>query len=115
MNGTDPVATAVSPTSDGAAQRREQRLEQLINRLPGSLQASVRRLRRPGLRWVRIPVGALFVVGSFLSILPLFGLWMLPLGLVLLAEDLPLLRRGRDRVLDWIERRRPHWLRGTEH
>ena len=115
MNGTNPVAKAVSPTRDDAAQRREQRLEQLINRLPGSLQASVRWLRRPGLRWVRIPVGALLVVGSFLSILPLFGLWMLPLGLVLLAEDLPLLRRGRDRVLDWIGRRRPHWLRGTEH
>ena len=51
------------------------------------------------------------IVGSFLSILPVFGLWMLPLGLVLLAEDVPVLRRARDRILEWIERRRPHWFR----
>jgi hypothetical protein len=115
MTRINPGATAISPTGEAAAHRREQRLEQLINRLPRSLQAGVRWLRRPGLHWVRIPVGALLVGGSLLSVLPLFGLWMLPLGLVLLAEDVPLLRRGRDRVLDWIERRRPHWLRGTEH
>jgi hypothetical protein len=39
---------------------------------------------------------------------------MLPLGLVLLAEDVPLLRRARDRLLDWIERRRPQWVQGTK-
>jgi hypothetical protein len=31
---------------------------------------------------------------------------MLPLGLVLLAEDVPFLRRLTDRILEWIERRR---------
>ena len=35
---------------------------------------------------------------------------MLPLGLVLLAEDFPPVRRGTDTVLAWIERRRPHWM-----
>jgi hypothetical protein len=30
---------------------------------------------------------------SFLAILPVFGLWMLPLGLILLSEDLPIVRR----------------------
>jgi hypothetical protein len=53
----------------------------------------------------------LLIGGGLLSILPGFGLWMLPLGLLLLAEDIPPLRRGRDRALDWIERRRPHWIR----
>jgi len=54
--------------------------------------------------------GLLFIVGSFLSILPIFGIWMLPLGLILLAEDNAPLRRVRDRLLDWIERHRPHWF-----
>jgi hypothetical protein len=54
--------------------------------------------------------GVLLIAGSFLSILPIFGLWMLPLGLMLLAEDIAPLRRVRDRILDWIERRRPHWF-----
>jgi hypothetical protein len=70
-------------------------------------------LRQPAQRWTRICVGTLLIIGSFLSILPLFGLWMLPLGLVLLAEDVPILRRAFDRILAWIERRRPHWLHKT--
>jgi hypothetical protein len=95
-----------------ATEQRERRLEELIDRLPRRLRSVVRWLRRPSARWVRIPAGMLLIAGSFLSILPVFGLWMLPLGLVLLAEDIPPLRRARDRVLDWIARRRPHWLRG---
>jgi hypothetical protein len=94
-----------------AAEQRERRVEQLIDRLPRRLQSVVRWLRLPSSRWVRMPTGVLLIGGSLLSILPVFGLWMLPLGLVLLAEDVPPLRRARDRVLDWVERRRPHWLR----
>lgn len=56
----------------------------------------------------------LLVGGGFLSILPLFGLWMLPLGLFLLAEDMPPLRRARNRILDRIERHRPHWFAASE-
>ena len=93
---------------------REQQLERLIDRLPRNLQATVRWLRRPSSRRVRMIGGVLLIAGSFLSILPLFGLWMLPLGLVLLAEDLPLLRQARDRLLDWIERHRPHWFTGGD-
>jgi hypothetical protein len=100
--GDEPRATA----------QRERRLGQLIGRLPRRLQSAVRWLRLPSSRWVRVPAAILLIVGSFLSILPVFGLWMLPLGLVLLAEDVPLLRRASDRVLDWIERHRPHWMRG---
>jgi hypothetical protein len=55
---------------------------------------------------VRIPAGALLIVGGVLSILPFLGIWMLPLGLMLLAEDMPPLRRSRGRVLDWIARHR---------
>lgn len=41
---------------------------------------------------VRLPLGLLLVAGGFLAILPVFGLWMIPLGLLFLAIDLPLLR-----------------------
>jgi hypothetical protein len=110
VNQAAGIDDARRPTVDAAALRREQRLERLIGRLPDRLQTTIRGLRRPSLRWVRVPAGVLLIVGSFASILPFFGLWMLPLGLVLLAEDVPLLRRARDRILDWIERRRPHWF-----
>jgi hypothetical protein len=64
----------------GAARHREQRLERLIDRLTERLQTTIHWLRRPALRWARVPAGVLFIACSFLSILPLFGLWMLPLG-----------------------------------
>jgi hypothetical protein len=74
------------------------------------VQAPTRWLRRPSSRWVRIPAGVLLIGGGVLSILPFLGIWMLPLGLMLLAEDLPPLRRVRGRVLDWIACHRPHWF-----
>lgn len=49
--------------------------------------------------------------GGLLSPLPVFGLWMLPLGLVLLAEDIPFARHLVVRILDKVERHRPEWLR----
>ena len=52
----------------------------------------------------------LLILGGVLSILPILGLWMLPLGLILLAEDIPALHRSRARLLDWLERRRPLWF-----
>ena len=45
-----------------------------------------------------------------MGFLPLVGFWMLPLGLALLADDVPLLRWLRSRILDWIEHRHPHWI-----
>ena len=88
----------------------DHRLECLICRLPEHRQSPVRWLRSPGARWVRLPLGVLFIFGGLLFILPFLGLWMLPVGLLLLAEDVPALRRLRTRVLDWIERHRPHWF-----
>ncbi|KJC52326.1 hypothetical protein [Bradyrhizobium sp. LTSP857] len=86
------------------------RLDKLVRRLPQRMGDTVSYLLKPSSRWVRIPAGALLVVGGVLSILPVLGIWMLPLGLALLAEDVPALRSSRSKVFDWIERRKPHWL-----
>ena len=72
-----------------ASPHHERRIERLIDRLPGRPRMMIHWLRRPSLRWVRVVAGVLFIAGSFLSILPIFGIWMLPLGLILLAEDIP--------------------------
>jgi hypothetical protein len=88
----------------------ERRMNLLIHRLPASFQKPARWLRQPSSRWVRIPVGILLIIGSFLSILPVFGLWMLPLGMVMLAQDVPFIKRLIDRLLAWIEWKHPKWL-----
>ncbi|HTI02051.1 MAG TPA: DUF2892 domain-containing protein [Acidisoma sp.] len=93
---------------------RRQRMARLLDRLPDWLRRATIWLLRPHARWIRIPAGLLLVLGGIFSILPILGIWMLPLGLILLAEDVPLLRRWRERALDWIEHNRPHWIYGKD-
>src|SRR5215831_16597589 len=90
--------------------RHDPRLDQLSAALPPRLRSGIQWLLLPSSTWIRIPAGALLICGGVLSFLPILGLWMLPLGLLLLAEDVPPLRSTRTRILDWIQRRRPHWL-----
>jgi hypothetical protein len=86
------------------------RLERLLNRLPKRVRSTVRFVRQPSARWLRIPTGVLLTVGGVLWFLPIVGLWMLPLGLALLADDVQPLRSLRSRTLDWVEHHRPDWL-----
>jgi hypothetical protein len=88
----------------------ECRLKRLIDRLPNGLRSTIRFLRQPSGRWLRIPMGVLLTFGGLLGFLPVLGFWMLPIGLALLADDVPPLRSLRSRILDWVERRHPDWL-----
>ena len=77
---------------DGKQELRRafKRFEQEV---PPWFGGTLRWLRHPRSRGIRLPVGALFVLGGVFSILPGLGIWMLPLGLLLLAGDVPILRR----------------------
>jgi hypothetical protein len=97
-------------SADATPHRDQRQLESLIGHLPSWLQATTRRLRRPSSRWIRVPAGLLLTGGGFLTIFPILGLWMLPLRLMLLSEDVAPLRRARGRVLGWLERRVAHWF-----
>jgi hypothetical protein len=57
-----------------------------------------RRVRVPGNVMLRIGFGILCILGGFLWFLPVLGLWMLPLGLLILSVDLPPIRRFRRRT-----------------
>jgi hypothetical protein len=105
---SDERTTATKDTSQMVG--GDPRLDKLVDRMPARVGDTVSYLLKPSSRWVRIPSGALLVVGGVLSFLPLLGVWMLPLGLALLAEDVPALRTSRSKVFDWIERKKPHWL-----
>ncbi|MBP7240658.1 MAG: tryptophan synthase subunit beta [Amaricoccus sp.] len=70
------------------------------------------------MRLIRAPLGLLLMLGGVFSFLPVLGIWMLPLGLLLLAVDFPVLRprvsaaviRARRRASLW---RRRFWSRRT--
>ncbi|MEO7068824.1 MAG: hypothetical protein ABI114_18085 [Rhodanobacter sp.] len=100
---------------DKDTERLNRQLDRLERKLPRAVRGSLRWLRQPSSRWVRLPAGALLVLGGIFSIFPLLGLWMLPLGLLLLAQDLPFLRRPTRRALLWTERRWIRWRRSRRH
>ena len=76
-------------------------------KLPAGPARFVNWLRRPSSRLARIPLAALLILGGIFSFLPVLGLWMLPLGLLLFAQDVPMLQPPLIRLLAWVERK---WL-----
>jgi hypothetical protein len=74
-------------------------------KLPPGPAKFVSWVRKPSSIYVRIPLAFLLVVGGFLSFLPVLGLWMLPLGLLLFAQDVPFLQKPMAKLLGWIERK----------
>lgn len=90
---------------DHEDQHFDHQLDKLERRLPSRMASLFRRLREPNARWVRIPAALLFICGGFLGFLPILGFWMLPIGILLLALDIPLLKRPTARALNWAERR----------
>lgn len=55
---------------------------------------------------LRILLGIGLICGGMLWFLPVLGLWMLPLGFIILSIDVPWIRRLWRRFLVWWERRR---------
>ena len=82
-------------------------LERFERRLPESMRGLVRWLRRPGTGLIRIPLGIALVLCGFVGFLPILGFWMVPLGLLVLAIDVPLVRPPMIRLFDWVERKWP--------
>ena len=76
-------------------------------KLPAKPARFVAWLRKPSSRLVRIPLAILLILGGIFSFLPVLGLWMLPLGLLLFAQDVPFLQKPTAQLLGWIERK---WL-----
>jgi hypothetical protein len=87
-----------------------QRIEKLASRLPGPIRRFIHWLVQPQSAWLRIPLGLLLIAAGLLGFLPILGFWMIPLGALLLAEDIPLVRRLTTRAFEavqrWRDRRR---------
>lgn len=93
--------------------RRLQRQFEALTRAVPATRPVTERLLRDGMRIVRVPMAMILVLGGVFSFLPVLGLWMLPLGVMLLAVDVPFIRptvsansiRGRRKLsVFWRER-----------
>ena len=56
-----------------------------------------------------MPAGVALIGGGVLSFLPVLGIWMLPLGVALLAQDVPVIRRPTAHLLGFINRNVEKW------
>jgi hypothetical protein len=68
-------------------------LARLQAKLPGSLARAMAWLLSPAAVFLRLPLGILFVIGGIFAFLPVLGVWMLPLGILLIAVDVRPVRR----------------------
>jgi hypothetical protein len=53
---------------------------------------------------IRIVLGILLVACGLLGFLPVLGFWMIPLGLLVLSVDIPIVRRWRRQLAVWWHR-----------
>ena len=101
------------PVDSKGSRRIHRQFDRIQRKVPFSARL-LEWLRRPGARLIRVPLGMLLVLGGIFSFLPVLGIWMLPLGLLLLALDVALLRapvsfaivRGGRKWTTWRRRRR---------
>ena len=102
--------------ADDGERKLDQAFEGLEEEVPDRVARAIRWLRDPEARWIRLPVGVLLILGSALWFLPVLGIEMLPIGLLLIAQDVPFLRGPVGRATIWLERKwkilRLRWKRG---
>jgi len=78
-----------------------QYLDLASSKLPNWIAQSLKWLREPSRRLMRIGAGVAMIVGGLLAFLPVLGVWMLPLGLILLSQDISILQRPVLKALAW--------------
>ncbi len=82
-------------------------MDRFQNHIPSLIGRNLNRLRGERAIWVRVPTGVALVGGGVLGFLPLpiVSIWMLPVGLALLAHDIPTMRAPMARFLRFTNRK----------
>ncbi len=82
----------VAPSTQLEQKKFERMLKRIEAKLPDRLAQWVYWLVSPSGKHLRVPLGILLIAGGIFSILPVLGIEMLPLGIVLVAVDVPSVR-----------------------
>ncbi len=81
----------------------DEAFEGLEQQAPNRITPIIHWLRDPKSRIVRIPIGILLILASFFWFLPVLGLELFPIGLLLIAQDVPVLQRPVGKMMLWLE------------
>jgi hypothetical protein len=77
----------------------DEELDRLQARLPDRISRFMQKVRSPAVAPYRIPAGIALTAGGLVGFLPVVGFWMVPLGLAVLAQDVPVMRPPLARLL----------------
>jgi hypothetical protein len=77
-----------------------------MNKATGKLEIGPAKIPMPVSRLGRIVVAIALMAAGLLGFVPILGFWMLPLGFLLLSNELHVVRRMRRRIAVWWSRRR---------
>jgi hypothetical protein len=91
--------------SESGKELLDRAFDGLERETPDRVTRVIRWVRDPKSRWVRLPLGVLCIVASFFWFLPVVGVEFLPIGLLLIAQDVPFLRKPVARLMLWLERK----------
>jgi hypothetical protein len=83
----------------------DEEMDRLQGHMPEWAGRNFDRLRQPEAVWVRVPAGVALIGGGVLSFLPVLGLWMLPVGVALLACDVRPIQPPLARALRFANRK----------
>lgn len=98
--------------SDNGQRQLDRAFDELEHEAPDRVARVIRWLRSPASRKVRIPLGVLLIIASMLWFLPVVGIELLPIGLLLIAQDVPFLKKPVGEGMLWLERRWLAWRKG---
>jgi len=70
----------------------DEELDRLQAWVPDRVSKVVRKVRSSEAKPYRIPLGIALTAGGVVGFLPILGFWMVPLGLAVLAQDVPVMR-----------------------
>ena len=80
-------------------------LDRFQKHLPSWAARLLETTREPSAVWLRVPSGIVLIVLGIFGFLPILGFWMVPLGLALLAVDLPFMRAPLARLFAFVNRK----------
>jgi hypothetical protein len=105
---------------DPGKQKLDRAYDELEEEAPDAVARAIRWLRNPKGRWVRLPLGIFIVAAGLLGpVVPILGIEFIPLGLLLIAQDVPPLREPVADMTLWLEKKwralRSRWRHRRSH
>jgi hypothetical protein len=102
----EPAGKKSGGKNSGGKPDLDEELDRLQDRLPDKVSRVMQKVRSPAAAPYRIPVGVALTVGGVFGFLPILGFWMAPLGLAVLAQDVPVMRPPLARLLAKVNGKR---------